>query len=66
MSSLSVPPSSSLGSDFDDEIIIGISSESIISSISDRGPDSLPLESITRDFILEIDLTNRRSDIVRV
>jgi hypothetical protein len=30
------------------------------------GHDSLPIEPVSRDFILEIDLTDWRSDIVRM
>jgi len=65
MSSLFVPPSPCSGSDLNDEIIIGVSGETIISLIRLLTAfDSLPIEPISRDFILEINFTNWWSDIV--
>jgi len=66
MSSLSIPSSPCSRSNLDDEIVISVSGESTISSCRSQEPNSLPVEPITRDLILEIDLTDWRSDIVRV
>ena len=66
MSSLSVPSPPCLGLDLDDEIVVGVSGETIISSCGTQGRNSLPVEPISGYFILEIDLTNRGPDIVRM
>ena len=66
MSSLSIPPSPRPRSNLDDEIVVGVSGETIISSCGTQGRNSLPVEPISGYFILEIDLTNWWSDIVRV